>query len=48
MLLTQNDLNYLFKGSGWHQPMHLLSASMDKTMILWKPDKESGVWVEEV
>ncbi|XP_076094139.1 elongator complex protein 2-like [Mytilus galloprovincialis] len=35
-------------GSGWHQPMHLLSASMDKTMILWKPDKESGVWVEEV
>lgn len=34
--------------SGWHQPMHLLSASMDKTMILWKPDKDSGVWVEEV
>lgn len=43
----------------WHPPqysengkckqiMKLLSASMDKTMILWSPDKESGVWVEEV
>jgi len=33
---------------GWHHPMHLLSTSMDKTMILWKPDKDSGVWIEEV
>ncbi|XP_078543812.1 elongator complex protein 2 isoform X1 [Lissotriton helveticus] len=31
-----------------HQPMCLLSASMDKTMILWAPDEESGVWLEQI
>ncbi|CAI9721363.1 complex 2-like [Octopus vulgaris] len=36
------------KENGWHQPLRLLTASMDKTMILWSVDKDSGVWVEEV
>ena len=31
-----------------HQPMCLLSASMDKTMILWEPEEETGVWIEKV
>jgi len=26
--------------------MQLLTASMDKTMVLWEPDSESGVWEE--
>ena len=31
-----------------HQPMRLLSASMDKTMIIWSPDELDKVWVEQV
>ncbi len=30
------------------QPLCLLSVSMDKTMLLWKPDPSSGMWVEHV
>lgn len=35
-------------GGTLEQPLSLLSASMDKTMILWGPEEESGVWVEQV
>ncbi|CAO3634423.1 unnamed protein product [Mucor hiemalis] len=30
------------------QPMRLISASSDKSMMIWSPDAESGVWVNEV
>ncbi|ORZ27542.1 WD40-repeat-containing domain protein [Lobosporangium transversale] len=29
----------------YHQPMSLLSASTDKSMMIWKPDEATGVWV---
>ncbi|BFY99084.1 hypothetical protein BsWGS_02124 [Bradybaena similaris] len=39
----------IVRGNGTtHQPMKLLSASMDKTMIIWSPDADTGMWVEEV
>ncbi|XP_074610672.1 elongator complex protein 2-like [Acropora palmata] len=30
------------------QPLSLLSASMDKTLMLWSPDEDCGVWIEKV
>ncbi|KAG0206406.1 Elongator subunit elp2 [Mortierella sp. GBA30] len=29
----------------YHQPMSLLSASTDKSMMIWKPDELTGVWI---
>ncbi|KFO27399.1 elongator complex protein 2 [Fukomys damarensis] len=37
-----------YKDGVLQQPVRLLSASMDKTMILWAPHEESGVWLEKV
>ncbi|KAL6081938.1 hypothetical protein STEG23_002192, partial [Scotinomys teguina] len=37
-----------FKDGVLQQQVRLLSASTDKTMILWAPDEESGVWLEQV
>lgn len=28
--------------------MSILSASMDKTMVIWQPHSETGVWTEKV
>ncbi|XP_054619533.1 elongator complex protein 2 [Dunckerocampus dactyliophorus] len=37
-----------YTGGELQQPLRLLSASMDKTMIVWAPEEGSGVWVEQV
>jgi elongator complex protein 2 len=29
------------------QPLALLSASMDRTMMIWTPDEHSGLWINE-
>ncbi|CAI9096128.1 OLC1v1032208C1 [Oldenlandia corymbosa var. corymbosa] len=31
-----------------YQPQSLLSASMDKTMMIWKPEKTTGIWINVV
>uniref|UniRef100_A0A1D1Y0D5 Elongator complex protein 2 n=1 Tax=Anthurium amnicola TaxID=1678845 RepID=A0A1D1Y0D5_9ARAE len=35
-------------GSERHQPLSILSASMDKTMMIWRPEKTTGIWVNAV
>ncbi|KAL1924698.1 uncharacterized protein VTP21DRAFT_4352 [Calcarisporiella thermophila] len=42
-MLTDSDGN-----SKYHQPMVLLSASSDRSMMLWKPDPETGIWINQV
>ncbi|XP_022096823.1 elongator complex protein 2-like isoform X2 [Acanthaster planci] len=37
-----------YKDGRRHQEPRLLSASMDKTMIVWKLDSDSGVWLDHV
>ncbi|XP_068642219.1 elongator complex protein 2 [Aristolochia californica] len=32
----------------WHQPQSILSASMDKTMMIWRPEKTTGIWINVV
>jgi elongator complex protein 2 len=32
----------------YDQPMRLISASSDKSMMIWSPDALSGVWVNDV
>ncbi|XP_071803184.1 elongator complex protein 2-like [Asterias amurensis] len=38
----------IYRDGTRYQEQCLLSASMDKTMIIWKLDSESGVWLDHV
>lgn len=31
-----------------YQPQSILSASMDKTMMIWQPEKVTGIWINVV
>lgn len=45
---TANLCAICLVGGVRHQRMCLLSASMDKTMIVWQPSADSGIWMEKV
>lgn len=32
----------------WYQPQSILSASMDKTMMIWRPERTTGIWINAV
>ncbi|GLJ29453.1 hypothetical protein SUGI_0580580 [Cryptomeria japonica] len=32
----------------WIQPQSILSASMDRTMMIWRPDRKTGIWINDV
>ncbi|KAL4574487.1 hypothetical protein LXL04_021319 [Taraxacum kok-saghyz] len=34
--------------SSCYQPQSILSASMDKTMMIWQPERTTGIWVNVV
>lgn len=36
------------KGVSYYQPQSILSASMDKTMMIWQPERTSGIWMNVV
>lgn len=38
----------MLNGSEYRQPMSILSASMDKTMMIWRPERTTGIWVNAV
>ncbi|KAK1553454.1 hypothetical protein Q3G72_035458 [Acer saccharum] len=35
-------------GIGYKQPLSILSASMDKTMMIWQPERTTGIWMNVV
>ncbi|KAJ3169712.1 Elongator subunit elp2 [Irineochytrium annulatum] len=38
---------YLDGEKTFHQPLCLVSASADKSLLVWRPDQDGGVWVNE-
>ncbi|GLT69201.1 hypothetical protein SLA2020_413700 [Shorea laevis] len=44
----QPPLTSSVEGTDFYQPQSILSASMDKTMMVWQPEKTSGIWMNVV
>ncbi|KAK6921695.1 WD40 repeat [Dillenia turbinata] len=36
------------EGTEYDQPQSILSASMDKTMMIWQPERTTGIWMNVV
>ncbi|XP_047181257.1 elongator complex protein 2 isoform X1 [Vigna umbellata] len=47
-VMWQPPLVSSLEGGTYYQPQSILSASMDKTMMIWQPEKTSGVWMNVV
>ncbi|GLT91872.1 hypothetical protein SLE2022_097350 [Rubroshorea leprosula] len=35
-------------GMAFYQPQSILSAAMDKTMMIWQPERKTGIWMNVV
>ncbi|GFS32798.1 elongator protein 2 [Actinidia rufa] len=44
----QPPLSSSIGGIECHQPQSILSASMDKTMMIWEPERTTGIWMNVV
>ncbi|XAR52455.1 hypothetical protein NMG60_11020544 [Bertholletia excelsa] len=44
----QPPLSSSIEGIEYHQPESILSASMDKTMMIWQPERTTGIWMNVV
>ncbi|KAG6618228.1 hypothetical protein I3842_Q119100 [Carya illinoinensis] len=44
----QPPLTASVEGIDYYQPQSILSASMDKTMMVWQPERTSGIWMNVV
>ncbi|KAK4260777.1 hypothetical protein QN277_003850 [Acacia crassicarpa] len=44
----QPPLASSMEGDSYYQPQSILSASMDKAMMIWQPEKTSGIWMNVV
>ncbi|XP_077216433.1 elongator protein 2 isoform X2 [Tasmannia lanceolata] len=44
----QPPLRTSVDGNEWDQPQSILSAAMDKTMMIWRPERTTGIWVNVV
>ncbi|XP_027363697.1 elongator complex protein 2 [Abrus precatorius] len=47
-VMWQPPLVTSVEGEAYYQPQSILSASMDKTMMIWQPERTSGVWMNVV
>lgn len=47
-VMWQPPLVASMEGDAYYQPQSILSASMDKTMMIWQPEKTSDVWMNVV
>jgi elongator complex protein 2 len=38
----------IVKDGVYHQPLSIVSASADKSVVVWKPDPVNAIWINDV